>query len=89
MKKKIKVDVYEREIEKNFGKGKKPKNEKELMEKLVQAAKNYIAKKKPITIRVQSNDLEIMKLKAMKSGMPYQTYINMLIHRDAIGNHGQ
>jgi predicted kinase len=46
MKKKIKLDAYERDIEKNFGKGEKLKNEKEVMAMLLQAAKNYVAQKK-------------------------------------------
>ena len=45
MKKKIKLDAYERDIEKNTGKGQKLKNEKEVRSMLLQAAKNYIAEK--------------------------------------------
>lgn len=84
MKKKIKLDAYERDIEKNFGKGKRPKNEKELKEMLVQAAKNHIAQRQSITIRLQQSDLASIKQKAAKMGVPYQTYINIVIHRDAI-----
>ena len=36
-----------------------------------------------ITLRVHERDLEAMRLKASRLGVPYQTYINMLIHRDA------
>lgn len=86
MKKKIKLDAYEREIERNIGKGKPVKNEKELKKKLVQAAKNYISERKSITIRVQNRDLEALKIKAAHIGVPYQTYINILIHRDAISS---
>lgn len=84
MKKKIKLDAYEREIERNIGKGQKVENEEELKEKLVQAAKNYMAERRSITIRVQNKDLSAIKLKASQMGIPYQTYINILIHRDAI-----
>ena len=40
-------------------------------------------KKKSITLRVSLHDMEAIKIKASKCGLPYQTYINMLIHRDA------
>ena len=84
MKKKIKLDAYEREIEKNLHKAKPAKNQKKLKEMFVQAAKNYIAERQSITLRVQKSDLEAMKAKAAKMGVPYQTYINIVIHRDAI-----
>jgi predicted DNA binding CopG/RHH family protein len=87
MKKKIKLDAYERDILKNFGKGKKLKNEKAAIAMLVQAAKNYVAEKKSVTIRIANGDLEAMRLKAQKMGVPYQTYINIVIHQDAVRLH--
>ena len=41
--------------------------------------------KKSITIRISNSDIQAMKVKAAKMGVPYQTYINILIHRDAVG----
>jgi predicted DNA binding CopG/RHH family protein len=41
--------------------------------------------KKSITIRISGGDIQAMKVKAAKMGVPYQTYINILIHRDAVG----
>jgi predicted DNA binding CopG/RHH family protein len=41
--------------------------------------------KKSITIRISDNNIQAMKVKAAKMGVPYQTYINILIHRDAAG----
>ena len=38
---------------------------------------------KSITIRVPEEDIEAMKSKASKLGLPYQTYIKMVIHKDA------
>ncbi|MBP7709537.1 MAG: hypothetical protein KA100_00520 [Rickettsiales bacterium] len=38
----------------------------------------------PISIRILVEDLEAIKIKAVKLGVPYQTYINILIHRDAV-----
>lgn len=84
MKKKIKLDSYEREIKKNLYKAKPVKNQKANLAKLKLAKKNYIAAKKSVTIRLSEGDLEAMKLKAEKMGIPYQTYINIVIHRDAV-----
>ena len=50
---------------------------------LVHAAKLHAKIKKSITLRVHEIDLEAMRLKASRLGIPYQTYINMLIHKDA------
>lgn len=86
MKKKIKLDAYEREIEKNLEKAKPAKNQKKLRKSLMEAAKNYVAERQSITIRVQKSDIEAMKSKASKMGVPYQTYINILIHQDALNS---
>ncbi len=84
MKKKIKLDAYEREIKKNLHKTKPVQNQKANLAKPKLAVKNHIAAKKSVTIRISEGDLEAMKLKAGKMGIPYQTYINIIIHRDAI-----
>ena len=84
MKKKIKLDAYESEIKKNLHKIKPVKNQKANLAKPKLAKKNYIAAKKSVTIRLSEGDLEAMKLKAEKMGIPYQTYINIVIHRDAV-----
>ena len=84
MKKKLKLDAYERDVEKNIGKAGIAKNKRELKKSLTEAAKKYVLERKPITIRLLSSDVEVMKIKASKMGIPYQTYINILIHRDAL-----
>lgn len=83
MKQRIKLDSYEQDIEDNFESLKTIKNLKSEMEILKNAAKNHLKRKRSITIRVNEMDLEVMHLKASKLGIPYQTYINMLIHKDA------
>ncbi len=81
----VELDEYEQEIEDNleFCTRLNPEDEKLEIAKLVAAAKNYVKAKKSITLRVAPYDLEIMRLKASKLGVPYQTYINMVIHKDA------
>ena len=55
-------------------------------EKEIAFLKNMAAhsnQKKSITLRVSLHDMEAIKIKASKCGLPYQTYINMIIHQDA------
>lgn len=77
-----KLDSYEQDIEDNFEKHQKfdDKNEIALLRK---AAKAHLNNKRSITIRVAEHDIEAIKIKASKHGLPYQTYLNMLIHTDA------
>jgi predicted DNA binding CopG/RHH family protein len=78
-----KLDKYEQDIENNFLNQKSVKNPQKL-EIFIAASNQHLRKKQPITIRVPVHDLEAIKIKASKSGLPYQTYINMLIHKEAI-----
>ena len=84
---KYKLDEYEMEIEKNFHKFKPlpPEEHKKMEKMLVAAAKAHVKNKKSISLRVSENDLKAIKAKAAKQGLPYQTYINMLIHKDVTG----
>ena len=52
---------------------------------MIIAAKETLKKNKNINIRISENDLESMKLLAVKEGMPYQTLIGSLIHKYASG----
>jgi predicted DNA binding CopG/RHH family protein len=83
MNKKHKLDAYEQDIEEHFENLPKTSNKGALINKLQSAAKEYLQDKKPITIRVSVHDIEAIKIKASKAGVPYQTYINMLIHKEA------
>ncbi len=83
--KNIKLDDYEKDIEENLEKC-SPLNTRELKNEtrlLMQAAKNHSKVKQSITIRVNAFDLEAIKLKASKLGVPYQTYLNILFHKEA------
>jgi len=78
----IKLDSYEQDIENNFEKQQKfdDKDEISLLQK---SAKAHPNKKRSVTIRIAEQDIEAIKIKASKHGLPYQTYLNMLIHLDA------
>ena len=48
------------------------------------AARNTL-KKKPITVRVQEQDIVRIKAKALEQGIPYQTLVASILHRYAKG----
>jgi predicted DNA binding CopG/RHH family protein len=77
------LDAYEQDIENNYDTLKPTDNQKELISSLKTAAKKHVQRKKPITIRLSIEDIEAIKIKADKLGLPYQTYLNMIIHKDA------
>lgn len=77
-----KLDEDEQEIEDNFESQSIIKN-RESLELFQDAAKAHLKRKQPITIRVAARDIEAIKIKASKLGLAYQTYINMIIHKEA------
>lgn len=90
-RKKIKLDAYEQEIEENLHKMRRPKNHKQIKTMLVEAAKNYFKDQKQehnssVTIKLPDSDLAAMKRKAEKIGMSYETYIKVVLHRDAVSS---
>ena len=42
-------------------------------------------RKKPITVRVQERDIELIKARALEQGIPYQTLVASILHRYAKG----
>lgn len=83
-KDRYKLDEYEQEIEDNLEKAEPVHNKEALISAITKAAKEYVKNKKSITLRVHSHDIEVIKIKASKLGIPYQTYINMIIHKDVL-----
>lgn len=87
---KYKLDAYEQDLEDNFGKG-KDITTPELLKRLQDAARHDLESKRSkvsarrsITIRFREDDIAAIKIKAAKKALPYQTYINMLVHQDAM-----
>ena len=83
MNKKNNLTKEERELLQSFEKGRlrRIKNfaaEKKLLE---DAARATLNKDKRINIRISSLDLERVKKRAVREGMPYQTLISSLIHK--------
>lgn len=57
----------------------------ERVEELRQAARNTLSEERQkISLRVPRSDLSRLKAKAMREGIPYQTRIVALIHKDAM-----
>ena len=54
-----------------------------LAEALAHSAAKEKAKLKPVTIRMRPDDLEAVRGLALEKGLPYQTYIKMLL-REAL-----
>lgn len=83
MNKKIILDDYEKDIEAHINESADIDNLQQEMNLIKAAAKHHTTRKKSITIRVHELDLEAIKIIASKNGVPYQTYLNMIIHREA------
>ena len=68
----------EESVERNFEKYRPVSKEtKNHIEKLIEGSR----KSRPISLRINENDLERLKEKAKKNGLPYQTMINVVIHK--------
>ncbi len=81
-KRKIILDEYEQEIEDNIGKMEPTPNFDKFKKMAELAAKKHFQDKQQITLSVAKNDVEAIKIKADKLGVPYKAYINMLIDQD-------
>ena len=78
MQKKVKLTKSEKEIEKNILNYKPISPEKRSkIAKIIKRANE----KKNISLRVNIQDLELLKLRAEKDGIPYQTLISSVLHK--------
>ncbi len=81
--KKIILDEEELEIEKNIGKFRPVSREKR---KQIEALIEQGRKSRAISLRINEADLELLKKKANRNGLPYQTMINVVIHKYVTDN---
>ena len=82
MKKRIKLTRSEQAFERAAARGEFRTASQEEFNRIAEA----IARRKKdavLNIRVNSEDLEIIKQKAKKMGIPYQTFVSELIHQYA------
>jgi predicted DNA binding CopG/RHH family protein len=76
--KNIKLDAEEQEIENEFDQYKPVSKEtQKRFDKIIRGSR----KSRPISLRINENDLKKLKEKADKNGLPYQTMINVVLHK--------
>ena len=76
--KKVKLTKLEKEVEKDILKYKPVSSkERQKIEKIIKK----VSEKKNISLRVNGQDLELLKLLAEKEGIPYQTFISSILHK--------
>lgn len=74
----VKLDKEELTIEKEFDQFKPAqKSIKNKFENIISESR----KSRPISLRINEQDLSLLKDKANRNGLPYQTMINVIIHR--------
>jgi predicted DNA binding CopG/RHH family protein len=83
----MKLDKYEKEIEKSFERGewKSVKNLEAEKKKLIKIAKATMKKNKTMNIRINEMDLNSLKARALEEGIPYQTFVTSILHKYVIG----
>jgi predicted DNA binding CopG/RHH family protein len=80
---KTKLTKEEKQIVKSFEKGEwvpvtdLSRRKKELM----QYARNSLKKNKRLNIRISERDLVELQRKAVREGLPYQTFVSSIIHK--------
>jgi len=78
-----KMTKEEKKILKSFEEGEwvsVPGNSKRKKE-LIQYARNTLKKDKRLNIRISERDLVELQRKAVREGLPYQTYVSSIIHK--------
>ena len=83
----LKLDEEEVKILQDFERGefRSITSFKEAKRKLEEAAADFLQKDKRINIRISSRDLEALKKRASREGMPYQTLISSTLHKFVTG----
>ncbi len=77
------LDDYENEILEAYESGKlKPV---ELQDDYQAMARNTMKKNRKINIRISENDLSVLRRRAAREGIPYQTLVGSVLHRFASG----
>jgi len=75
---KQRLDQYEKEIEDSVSQFKPVGNAKR---KLIEGIIDKANEKKSISLRLKSNDLELLKRRADSEGLPYQTLLSSIVHK--------
>ena len=80
---KTKITKEEKEILDSFEKGEwiPVSNLSRRKKELAEYARNTLRKDKRLNIRISERDLIELQRKAVKEGLPYQTYVSSIIHK--------
>ena len=80
---KNKLTKEEKELLESFDKGEwvPVTNLAKRRKELAEYARNTLRKDKRLNIRISERDLLELQRKAMKEGLPYQTYVSSIIHK--------
>ncbi len=74
----MKLDEYEQEIENNISEHKSVSDKKrDRINNIIKKAKQ----KKSVSLRVNTQDLDLLKRRAEQEGIPYQTLISSILHK--------
>ena len=78
-----KLDKYEEEILQSFANNEwhEVENMNAEIEKHKQYAEETFKKNKRINIRLSQRDINLLKIKAMEEGIPYQTLMASILHK--------
>jgi len=68
------------------GEFKPVKNQSEEKRAAVRAARSYLRKDARINIRLSTADLEMLKRRAAEEGLPYQSLIASVLHKNVGGS---
>ena len=84
---KDKLTKEEQEILNSFEKGEwvPVKNLSKRKAELIKYARNTLKKDKRLNIRISERDLTELQKKAIREGLPYQTYVSSIIHKFVAG----
>ncbi|NIS38043.1 antitoxin [Candidatus Saccharibacteria bacterium] len=74
----MKLDRYEQEIENNISEYQSASDKKR---KEIKNIINKAKQKKSVSLRLNRQDLDMLKQKAEKEGIPYQTLIASVLHK--------
>jgi predicted DNA binding CopG/RHH family protein len=80
---KIKLTKEENEIVKGFENGEwiPAPNFSKRKKELMQYARNTLKKDKRLNIRISERDLAELQRRAVREGLPYQTFVSSIIHK--------
>ncbi|MBP9733915.1 MAG: hypothetical protein KBD07_06060 [Candidatus Omnitrophica bacterium] len=84
--KRMKLTAYEKRLEAEIGRGEWVPVSREVDEQIGEAIARKIAERKKnavLSLRINNGDLQLLKAKAAKHGVKYQTFIAEHLHRIA------